>query len=268
MAKARLDTLIVERGFSESRAQAQRLVMAGQVRLCGETALKPSMLVARDVEITIEQPPRFVSRGGEKLEAAWKAFNLDWQGQVCADVGASTGGFTDCLLQHGAKKVYAIDVGWGILDWKMRNLSQVICVERTNARYLEKLPEAVGWITIDVSFISLKTFFPVFKGWFPKDGGKGDLLGNVVALIKPQFEAGRQEAKRGKGIIRDAAVQRRVLSEVLESAAGEGYRVNGLMRSPLVGPKGNVEFLTWLDWPTPGGSHTTDITKMIEEQFI
>jgi 23S rRNA (cytidine1920-2'-O)/16S rRNA (cytidine1409-2'-O)-methyltransferase len=264
MAKTRLDMLIVERGLSTSRAQAQRLVMAGQVRLNGETASKPSVMVSEETEITIDQPPRFVSRGGEKLDAAWQAFGLNWEGQVCADVGASTGGFSDCLLQHGAAKVYAIDVGRGILDWKIRNHSQVICVERTNARYLANLPETVRWITVDVSFISLRVFFPIFKGWFPKRTSEGERLGNVVALIKPQFEAGRAEAGRGKGVIRDPRIHRRVLEEVLESATAGGYGVDGLMRSPITGSKGNVEFLTWLTW---GDEETFDITRLVDSVF-
>ncbi len=252
---------MVERGLSPSRAQAQRLVMAGQVRLDGQTALKPSVLVLPDVKIAIDQPPRFVSRGGDKLEAAWRTFHLDWEGQVCADVGASTGGFTDCLLQHGAARVYAIDVGWGILDWKIRNYSQVICVERTNARYLENLAESVHWITVDVSFISLKIFFPVFKGWFPKQGEAAGETGNVVALIKPQFEAGRQEAARGKGVIRDGEVHRRVLNEVLASASSEGYGLKGLMRSPITGSKGNAEFLAWFGCQV---ETTIDLVQMID----
>jgi len=264
MAKTRLDMLIVERGLSTSRAQAQRLVMAGQVRLNGETASKPSVMVSEETEITIDQPPRFVSRGGEKLEAAWQTFSLDWEGQVCADVGASTGGFTDCLLQHGAARVYAIDVGRGILEWKIRNHPQVICVERTNARYLANLPETVRWITIDVSFISLRVFFPIFRGWFQDEAGDGERLGNVVALIKPQFEAGKAEAGRGKGVIRDARIHRRVLVEVLESAILEGYSVKGLMRSPITGSKGNVEFLTWLSW---GHESAVDVGRLVDSVF-
>lgn len=264
MAKTRLDLLIVERGLSTSRALAQRLVMAGQVRLNGETALKPSLLVSEETEITIDLPPRFVSRGGEKLEAAWQAFGLDWEGQVCADVGASTGGFTDCLLQHGAARVYAIDVGRGILDWKIRNHPQVTCVERTNARFLANMPETVRWITVDVSFISLKVFFPVFKGWFPAQAAREEGLGNVVALIKPQFEAGKAEADRSKGVIRDAYVHRRVLEEVLKNAAAEGYGVKGLMRSPLIGAKGNVEFLTWLSW---GEIISVDLGSLVDSVF-
>jgi 23S rRNA (cytidine1920-2'-O)/16S rRNA (cytidine1409-2'-O)-methyltransferase len=164
--KQRLDILIVERGLAESRSIAQRLVMAGRVRINGQTAYKPGMSVATQSEITIDAGAEFVSRGGEKLAAALEAFKPKIQGQVCADVGASTGGFTDCLLQHGAAKVYAIDVGHGILAWNLRQDERVVIMERQNARHIERLPELVNLITVDVSFISLKVLLPVFKGWF------------------------------------------------------------------------------------------------------
>ncbi len=191
--------------------------------------------------VTVESGPRFVSRGGEKLEAALQAFGCDVRGKACADVGASTGGFTDCLLQHGALRVYAIDVGYGILHWKLRSDDRVIVLERTNARYLESLPEPVSFITIDASFISLKLLLPVVRGWFDPEGGQ------VIALIKPQFEAGREEVNRGEGVIQDPEVHRAVLADILAFASSAGFAVRGLIRSPLRGPKGNVEFLTWLD---------------------
>ena len=255
MKKQRLDLVLVERGLVESRALAQRLVMAGQVRVDGQVALKPSDKVAEQVELTVDQGPRFVSRGGEKLEAALQAFRLPVTGRICADVGASTGGFTDCLLQHGANKVYAIDVGEGILDWKLRQNPQVAVMEGTNARYIDRLPETVSLVTIDASFISLKVLLPVVKEWFSlppdpqeKGEGRGD-GGDVVALIKPQFEAGRQEVRRGKGVIRDPAVHRQVLLDVLTAAELLGFGVEGLIRSPLLGPKGNTEFLARLSYP-------------------
>ena len=167
MPKTRLDLLLVERGLAESRALAQRLVMAGQVRVDGQVALKPSLSVDANARLSLEQPPPFVSRGGEKLEAALQAFDVSPQGRTCADVGASTGGFTDCLLQHGAGRVYAIDVGQGILHWKLRQDGRVVVMEKTNARYLERLPEPVSLVTIDASFISLKILLPVVRGWFP-----------------------------------------------------------------------------------------------------
>ncbi|HEX2979757.1 MAG TPA: TlyA family RNA methyltransferase [Anaerolineaceae bacterium] len=240
MHKERLDVLLTERGLAESRSQAQGLIMAGQVRVNGQVELKPATKVALDAPIDLDQGPRFVSRGGEKLEGAFEAFEWDVEGRVCADVGASTGGFTDCLLQHGAMKVYAIDVGYGILHWKMRTDPRVVSMERTNARFVEGLPEPVSRVTVDASFISLHILLPVIRAWLPEQGGE------MVALIKPQFEAGREEVARGEGVIHDPEIHRKVLRTVLESALGDGYFVNGLIRSPLKGPKGNTEFLVWL----------------------
>lgn len=248
---------MVERGLAESRAAAQRLVMAGQVRAADQVILKPSQMVEEGVQVTVEHGPKYVSRGGEKLEAALEQFQPGVIGRVCADVGASTGGFTDCLLQHGARRVYAIDVGKGILAWKLRQNPAVVVMENTNARYLESLPEAVELATIDASFISLKILLPVVKGWLK--GGEGD----VIALIKPQFEAGRQEVRRGKGVIREAGVHAEVLREVLAFAQEGGYQVKGLIRSPLLGPKGNTEFLCWLRWGDQGGA--VDIGEMIRQ---
>jgi 23S rRNA (cytidine1920-2'-O)/16S rRNA (cytidine1409-2'-O)-methyltransferase len=244
MEKIRLDLLLEEKGMSESRSQAQRLIMAGQVRVDGQVFLKPSQKVSPQSVISIDQPPPFVSRGGEKLLGALEAFDLlDVSGRICADIGASTGGFTDCLLQHGASKVYAVDVGYGVMHWKLRNDPRVVVMERTNARYVTGFPEPVSLITIDASFISLRIFLPVFKTWF------GDRSGEVVALIKPQFEAGRKETARGDGVIRDTEVHQKVLSEILGAAENEGYTITGLIRSPLLGPKGNTEFLVHLQLP-------------------
>lgn len=255
--KNRLDVLLTDRGLAESRSQAQRLVMAGQVRVDGQVVLKPATRFPVDVEIHVEQGPPFVSRGGEKLAAALQAFGLtDLSGLTCADVGASTGGFTDCLLQNGAARVYAIDVGYGILHWRLRQDERVVVMERTNARYVPSLPEPVRLVTIDASFISLKVLLPVVKGWFPAAGGQ------VVALIKPQFEAGKQEVKRGEGVIRDPAVHRRVVEEVLTFAQENGYEVRGLMRSPLLGPKGNTEFLAWLACPQ---TEKRDLQPLLDE---
>ena len=176
-------------------------------------------------------------------------------GRVCADVGASTGGFTDCLLQHGAAKVYTIDVGKGILHWKLRSDPRVIVMEETNARYVESLPEPVSLVTIDASFISLKILLPVVKSWLPSPSasppfrrkwGETEGEGDVIALIKPQFEAGRKESARHKGVIRDPAVHKAILLDVLAFAREQGFGVRGLLRSPVLGPKGNVEFLAWL----------------------
>jgi 23S rRNA (cytidine1920-2'-O)/16S rRNA (cytidine1409-2'-O)-methyltransferase len=252
MAIKRLDVLMVERGLAESRSLAQRLVMAGQVRVNGETVLRSAANVPDDALVEVEHGPRYASRGGEKLEAALQAFKLDVRDQLCADVGASTGGFTDCLLQHDVAKVYAIDVGQGILDWKLRRDSRVVVMEDTNARHIERLPEPVQLITIDASFISLKVLLPVVRNWF-SPGEEPSLPGTLVALIKPQFEAGRQVVGRGKGVIRDPGIHRQVLLEVLRYAAQQGYRVKGLIRSPLTGPKGNTEFLAWLEYPGEKG---------------
>ena len=165
MPKIRLDVLLVERGLAESRAKAQALIMAGQVRVADQVALKPATAIPADSVLTVDSGPRFVSRGGEKLDAALTAFAVDVTGWVCTDVGASTGGFTDCLLQHGAAKVYAIDVGKGILHWKLRSDPRVIVMEETNARHVESLPEPVSLVTIDASFISLRILLPVVKIW-------------------------------------------------------------------------------------------------------
>ncbi len=246
MAKNRLDILMVERGLAVSRSLAQRLIMAGQVRVNGQVALKASDQVELGSEIHLDSGPKYVSRGGEKLEAALSAFGLetirDW---VCVDVGSSTGGFTDCLLQHGAAKVYAVDVGYGILHWKLRQDERVVLMERTNARHVNGFPEVIQLVTVDASFISLKILLPVIRGWL-----EDHLLQwpnpQVVALIKPQFEAGRQDAAKGDGVIRDAAIHQRVIEEIEEFARQQGFGVQGIIRSPLTGPKGNVEFLLHL----------------------
>jgi 23S rRNA (cytidine1920-2'-O)/16S rRNA (cytidine1409-2'-O)-methyltransferase len=241
MVKSRLDLEMVERGQAESRSLAQKLVMAGQVTVNGQLALKASDLVTSGDEIAIDFGPKYVSRGGEKLEAALDAFNLnDLSGFVCADLGASTGGFTDCLLQHGAARVYAVDVGQGILHWKLRNDPRVVVMEKTNARNLMGLPEKVDLVTVDVSFISIKAILPVMNNLLKKSSGK------AIILVKPQFEAGREAAAKGKGVIRDGEIHRQVLESVLESARGMSFFVQGLIASPLLGPKGNREFLLYI----------------------
>ncbi len=262
MKKTRLDLLLVERGLADSRTLAQRLIMAGVVRVDGQVELRSAAGIPVGSSITIDRGPRFVSRGGEKLEAALQAFALPIAGKVCADVGASTGGFTDCLLQHGAVTVYAIDVGRGVLDWKLRQDGRVVVMEGINARYLERLPQAVQVITIDVSFISLKLILPVVKDWFSlADNSGADRKGTLIALIKPQFEAGHQQVGRGRGVIRDPAIHRQVLEDVLGFALQAGYAARGLLRSPLVGPKGNAEFLAWLEYP---GGITSSIEAIVD----
>ncbi len=242
--KERLDVLLVERKLTESQTQAQRLIRAGEVRVAGQVSDKPGTRVLTDVEITVQVRPPFVSRGGEKLEAALARIELDVAGGVAADVGASTGGFTDCLLKRGACRVYAIDVGYGQLAWRLRNDPRIVVMERTNARHLESLPEPVDLVSVDVSFISLELILPMAVRWLQPNG-------QVVALIKPQFEAGRREVRKG-GVVRDPAVHRRVLERVLDIAAELDLELGGLMPSPLRGPAGNVEFLGWWGLGTKG----------------
>jgi 23S rRNA (cytidine1920-2'-O)/16S rRNA (cytidine1409-2'-O)-methyltransferase len=256
MQKIRIDILLTERGLVESRSKAQRLVMAGQVIVDDQVVFKPATKVPSDAQLHIEKGSPFVSRGGEKLEAAVKVFDIDISGKICADIGASTGGFTDCLLQHGAERVYAIDVGRGILHWQLRQDPRVAVMEGTNARYVEYLPEAVDLVTVDASFISLKILLPVVRGWFSPGGG------DVIVLIKPQFEAGRAEVSRGEGVIRDPTIHRHVLMDVLKFSQDDGYQVLGLIRSPLLGPKGNTEFLSYLKFPLES---EIDITKLIND---
>ncbi len=235
--RIRLDHLLVERGLVASRTEAQRWIRAGEVQVAGQVVDQPGALVPADAPVALTARPRFVSRGGEKLEAALIGFGIDVRGLVAADVGASTGGFTDCLLQRGAARVYAIDVGYGQLDWQLRQDPRVVVMERTNARYLEQLPEKVHLVTIDVSFISLRRILPQAVRWMHSHG-------QVVALIKPQFEAGRRDVGKG-GVVRDPAIHRRVLEEVVRAAADLGLTLRGLMVSPLLGPAGNREFLGW-----------------------
>jgi 23S rRNA (cytidine1920-2'-O)/16S rRNA (cytidine1409-2'-O)-methyltransferase len=251
--KTRLDVLLAERGLAESRSLAQRLILAGQVRVNGSYAARPGQLVDPKVELLVEASPAFVSRGGEKLAAALDSFPILVSGKTCADIGASTGGFTDCLLQHGAAKVYAIDVGRGILHWKVRNDPRVICLEGVNARYLEGLPEPIDLVTIDASFISLAKLLPPACRWMTERG-------ELVALVKPQFEAGRADVGRG-GVVRDPATHRRVVAEVLAAMERSGLAARGLLRSPLLGPKGNVEFLVWADRGPP----VTSAAELLEQ---
>ena len=259
MPKVRLDVLLTERGLAESRAKAQAMIMAGQVRVAGQTTIKPATTVDSESTLTVDPGPRFVSRGGEKLDAALESFALDVTDFICADVGASTGGFTDCLLQRGAAKVYAIDVGKGILHWKLRNDQRVVVMEETNARFVESLPEKIDLITVDASFISLKILLPVIRKWFalfplssfPNERGERKEE-NIIALIKPQFEAGKKDVSRGDGVIRDPQIHRQVLLDVLSFAQQQGFALRGLIKSPLLGPKGNAEFLVWLSQASVG----------------
>lgn len=250
--KQRLDLLLVQRGLADSRQRAQSLIMAGQVSVDQRTIDKPGTQVPVGSEVTVAGSLPYASRGGLKLEAALDAFDLDVRGLTVADVGASTGGFTDCLLQRGAAQVYAIDVGYGQLAWKLRQHPSVVVMDRTNARYLEQLPERVDLATIDVSFISLRLILPPVIGWL-RPGGQ------IVALIKPQFEAGRKQVGKG-GVVRDPAIHRAVLESITGWANTNDLALKGMIRSPLTGPAGNIEFLA--HW-RPGSSTAADADSLI-----
>ena len=226
---------MVARGLVVSRAKAQALIMAGEVTVEGEAATKAGTPVPEDAAITILAPPPFVSRGGIKLEYALEQFRLDIDGKAAADIGASTGGFTDCLLKRGASRVYAIDVGYGQIDYRLRQEPRVVVMERVNARYPIALPEPVDLVTIDVSFISLEKIIPSVARLL-KDGG------DIIALIKPQFEAKRVEVGKG-GIIRQPIVHARVLGRFIAWLIEHDFRLGGLVASPLLGASGNREFL-------------------------
>ena len=238
MAKTRLDVSIVERGLAETRERARALILAGDVIVAGNVARRAAEMIGPDVVVEVRRELPFVSRGGFKLQHALAAFRLDIADQAVIDIGASTGGFTDCLLQSGARRVYAIDVGYGQLHWKLRTDSRVVVVDRTNIRYLTSLPEVADGATIDVSFISLALVLePVSRllsdtGW-------------IVALVKPQFEAGRGQVSKG-GVIRDPAIHRAVIDKVLASASSIGLQSHAVTRSPIIGPAGNREFLILL----------------------
>ncbi len=253
MSCVRLDVLVHQRGLAESREKARSLILAGQVFVAGQVADRASMQVDPGAEIVIQQGLPYVSRGGLKLEHALDVFNIGPDGWIVADVGASTGGFTDCLLQRGAARVYAIDVGYGQLAWRLRQDSRVVVMERVNARYLEALPEPVSLVTVDVSFISLRLILPQVRRWLTADG-------QVIALIKPQFEAGPQEVGKG-GVVRDEGTHRAVLRGVVDWSIQNGWSLLGLTRSPIKGPKGNIEFLAWLGRT---GQPSLEIEKAIE----
>ena len=251
MTKKRLDVVLVERGLAETRSQAQALVLAGLVR--GHS--KPGEQVADDVELEVERPPRFVSRGGEKLQNALDAFDVDVSGRDCADVGASTGGFTDCLLQAGAARVAAIDVGYGQLHPKLRADTRVTVLERVNARTLTELPFAPELVTCDVSFISVtKALPPVLRLAVPR--------WEALVLVKPQFEAGRDEV--AKGVVRDPEVHRKVLETVIEAARGWDAVTAGVVDSGLPGPKGNREFFVHLQH-RPGEPNPDDSDRLVAD---
>ncbi|MBO5360865.1 MAG: TlyA family RNA methyltransferase [Clostridia bacterium] len=239
--KKRLDTALFELGFTESREKAKALIMAGQVYVNGQKSLKAGDDIKPDdkIEVRGEKMP-FVSRGGYKLDKAMKSFNLSLDGKICMDVGASTGGFTDCMLMNGAVKVYSIDVGYGQLAWKLRSDSRVINLERTNFRYVtrEQVPDEIDFSSVDVSFISLKLILPVMFTLLSYDG-------EAVCLVKPQFEAGREKIGK-KGVVRDKGVHLEVIEKCIGYARENGFKIKGLDFSPVKGPEGNIEYLLYI----------------------
>lgn len=241
MAKKRLDQLVFERGLTESRERAKTTIMAGQVFVNGQRSDKPGTPVPEDAKIEIHgETMPFVSRGGYKLDKALKVFPVDPAGSHCIDCGASTGGFTDVLLQHGASLVYAVDVGYGQLAWKLREDNRVVCMERTNVRYIsgEQIPELLDIAVMDVSFISIKLILPALKGILKPDA-------DIICLIKPQFEAGKDKVGK-KGVVRDIGVHREVVRDILDFCIQNQLSCQGLDYSPIRGPEGNIEFLLWL----------------------
>ena len=251
--KERLDILLVERGLVSTRSRAKAVIMAGEVLVNGQRADKPGAKVPLDAQLQVIAPMPYVSRGGYKLAGALDRFRLDVTGKVTADVGACTGGFTDVLLQRGAQRVYAIDVGYGQLDWKLRQDSRVVVMERTNVRYLEEMPEQVDFVSIDVSFISLKLVLPAVLYWLATEG-------DIVALIKPQFEAGPKQVGKG-GVVKDTAVHRQVLEDILGWSLENGLLPQAIIRSPIQGSDGNIEFLVHL---RRGVSQTSGVDQAID----
>jgi 23S rRNA (cytidine1920-2'-O)/16S rRNA (cytidine1409-2'-O)-methyltransferase len=247
MKKTRLDQLLVEKGLAESREKAKRLILAGRVLVDGRPAPKPGHPLAPDHQLILKETERFVSRGGNKLEGAMEAFPIELDGSICLDIGSSTGGFTDCMLQHGAQKVYAVDVGKGQLHWKLREDERVIVMEGVNARYLAAadIPEPADFASIDTSFISLTRILPAVQRLM-KPGGE------IVSLIKPQFEAGKDAVNKGRGVITDPEIHQVVISKIKAFGTGDlGMEWLGLTASPIKGPKGNVEFLAY--WKSKNG---------------
>ena len=258
MAKKRLDVLLFEKGMAESRQKAQAIIMSGQVFVDEQRVDKAGAAVDEAARIEVRgQTLAYVSRGGLKLEKAMSTFPISLKGAVCADIGASTGGFTDCMLQNGAVKVYAVDVGYGQLAWKLRSDERVVCMERTNARYLtrEQISEALDFVSIDVSFISLHLILPAVRALLSEEG-------QVVCLVKPQFEAGREKVGK-KGVVRDPQVHLEVLEQFLRHAAESQFFVKDLTFSPIRGPEGNIEYLghlTIAEQPP----YTGDLAALVE----
>lgn len=258
--KCRLDVLLYKKGLVESREKARALIMSGKVFCGSERMDKPGTIVNEDINVEIKgEKLGFVSRGGLKLDKAVKVFKLNFQDKVVADFGASTGGFTDCALQNGALKVYAVDVGYGQLDWKLRSDPRVICMERTNARYLnqENFPEKVDWIVCDVAFISIIKLFSAMDSILKDEG-------QALILIKPQFEAGPDKVGK-KGVVKDPAIHREVIEKVIFEAQQRKFDILGLDYSPVRGPEGNIEFLAWLSKSTSSEDSIINLNEAIEK---
>jgi len=258
--KERLDCLVFERGFAESREKARALIMEGSVYVNGQMADKPGTQVTYGDKIELRgKKLRYVSRGGLKLEKAVDVFSIDLNGMAAMDIGASTGGFTDCMLQNGASKVYSVDVGYGQLAWKLRTDKRVVNLERTNVRYLGRaqVPENVDFFSIDVAFISLKLVLPVAYE-FSKENARG------VCLIKPQFEAGKNKVGKN-GVVRDKNVHAQVISDILAFTLGHGFSVLGLTYSPVKGPKGNIEYLMYIQKSGNPVNCAADVKETVEQ---
>ncbi|ABB14174.1 TlyA family RNA methyltransferase [Carboxydothermus hydrogenoformans] len=261
--KKRLDVLMVEKGLVQSREKARALIMAGEVLVGEQKVTKPGTMVTEDSPIRIlGQGLKYVSRGGYKLEKALEEFKINLQGKIVIDIGASTGGFTDCALQYGANTVYAVDVGYGQLSLKLRQDPRVVVFERTNIRYfsVDNLPEKPGFATCDVSFISLKLVLPKIKEILAPRG-------EAVVLIKPQFEAGREKVGK-KGVVRDPATHREVLKNLLEYAEGLGFQPLGLTYSPITGLEGNIEYLLYLSTDNTKEKVKIDVDRVVTEAFL
>ena len=259
MAKIRLDQLVFDKGYAESRERAKAIVMSGCVFIDGQRADKPGAQVNPDTEIDVRiKDLPFVSRGGYKLDKALKVFPVNPEGRICIDCGASTGGFTDVLLQHGAKKVYSVDVGYGQLAWKLRSDERVVNLERTNLRYVtfEQIPEKLSLAVCDVSFISVKLIIPAVSALLEDEA-------DYITLIKPQFEAGRELVGK-KGVVRDSAVHESVIQGILDFIPSCGFKAAGLDYSPVKGPEGNIEFLLYMKKTGKNIAAEIDVKKVVE----
>ena len=262
--KTRLDVLLTERGLAESRQKAQAVIMAGHVFVAGQRVDKPGTAVLSDAPIEVRgHALPYVSRGGLKLEKAMKTFPITLTDKICADIGASTGGFTDCMLQNGARKVYSVDVGYGQLDWKLRSDPRVVCMERTNVRYLTKddIPEPLDFGSVDVSFISLRLILPALRPLLKETG-------ELVCLVKPQFEAGREKVGK-KGVVREKSTHHEVIEKVTEFAVSIGFSVLEITFSPIKGPEGNIEYLVHLKkCPEEEAKiETKELDQVVDEAF-